>query len=293
MSDNTSNNFLGLEPEFSDLESSRFVVLPIPYDATASYLKGTVNGPQAIISASQQVEFFDEILLDEFYQAGVYTAAPVQCENVGPEELQERISAAAAPYVNAYKFLLSLGGEHSVTPALVKTVRQRYDNLSVLHIDAHADLRDEYHGSIFSHACAMRRIYDMNIPVVHVGIRSFDKDQHDFILAHKVKMFSPVAIAHKPDWIKDVLRGLTDNVYISLDIDGLDPAYAPGTGTPEPGGLNYQQLVDLFIAVGKTRHIVGADIVEVIPNLPGVVTEFLAARLAYKIIAAAQLLDQQ
>jgi agmatinase len=290
MSD-TANNFLGLEPEFSDLETSRFVVLPIPYDVTASYLKGTVNGPQAIISASQQVEYFDEILLDEFYQAGVYTAEAVECENVSADHLQERIIKAATPYVNAYKFLLSLGGEHSVTPALVKTVRQRYDNLSVLHIDAHADLRDEYHGTMYSHACAMRRIYDMNIPVVHVGIRSFDKEQHDFIVAHKAKIFSPVAIAHKPDWIKDVLGGLTDNVYISLDIDGLDPAYAPGTGTPEPGGLTYNQLVDLFIAVGKTRRIVGADVVEVIPNLPGVVTEFLAARLAYKIIAAAQLKD--
>ena len=286
------DNFLGLEPEFSDLETSRFVVLPIPYDATASYLKGTVNGPQAIISASQQVEFFDEILLDEFYQAGVFTAPPLECHGLSPEALQEKIIEAAAPYVHAYKFLLSLGGEHSVTPALVKVVRQRYDNLSVLHIDAHADLRDEYQGSIFSHACAMRRIYDMNIPVVHVGIRSFDRDQHDFIVAHKVKIFSPVAIMHKPDWIKDVLHGLTDNVYISLDIDGLDPAYAPGTGTPEPGGLTYQQLVDLILAVGRTRHIAGADIVEVIPNISGVVTEFLAARLAYKIIAAAQLQDQ-
>jgi agmatinase len=291
MSTDVPDNFFGLEAEFSDPETSRFVVLPIPYDATASYLKGTVNGPQAIISASQQVEFFDEILLDEFYQVGVFTAPPVECQGVTADQLQERIAAAAAPYVQAYKFLLSLGGEHSVTPALVKTVRQKYDNLSVLHIDAHADLRDEYHGTIFSHACAMRRVYDMNIPVVHVGIRSFDKDQHDFIVAHKVKMFSPIAIAHKPDWIKDVLHGLTENVYISLDIDGLDPAYAPGTGTPEPGGLTYQQLVDLILAVGKTRHIVGADIVEVIPNLPGVVTEFLAARLAYKIIAAAQLND--
>jgi agmatinase len=291
MSETVPNNFLGLDAEFSDLETSRFVVLPIPYDATASYLKGTVNGPQAIISASQQVEYFDEILLDEFYQAGVYTANTVECEDVSAEELQERIIKAATPYVQAYKFLLSLGGEHSVTPALVKTVRQQYDNLSVLHIDAHADLRDEYHGTKYSHACAMRRIYDMNIPVVHVGIRSFDKDQHDFIVSRKVKMFSPLAIMHKHDWIKDVLGGLTDNVYISLDIDGIDPAYAPGTGTPEPGGLTYHQLVDLFIAVGKTHHIVGADIVEVIPNLPGVVTEFLAARLAYKIIAAAQLKD--
>jgi agmatinase len=285
------NNFLGLEPKYTDPDSSKFVVLPIPYDATASYLKGTRLGPAAIISASQQVEFFDEILLDEYYQAGVHTLAPLECENLSAEELQDCITKAAEPWMHKYKFVLSLGGEHSVSPALIKTASRRYSNLSVLHIDAHADLRDEYQESKFSHACAMRRICDMSLPLVQVGIRSFDKEQHDFLHAHKMKVYSPMAISHKPDWIRDVLAGLTDYVYLSLDIDGLDPSIAPGTGTPEPGGLTYQQLVDLIYATGRTKKIVSADIVEVIPGICGVTTEFLAARLGYKIIAAAQLKD--
>ena len=283
------DNFLGLEPKYSDPKKSKFHILPIPYDVTASYVKGTVNGPKGIISASQQVEYFDEILLDEFYQAGVYTQDEIKCKNISVEKLQEKIYEKAEPLVKAGKFVFSLGGEHSVTPALVKAYKEHYPDISVLHVDAHADLRDEYHGSKFSHACAMRRVWDLDVPFVQVGIRSMDKDQHDFIKAKKLKVLSPTAINHKPDWIKDVLAGLTDTVYISFDIDGIDPAYAPGTGTPEPGGLTYNQAVDMILAVGKKKRIVGADIVEVIPEMCGVVTEFLAARLAYKIIAAAQL----
>jgi len=283
------DNFLGLEPKYSDPKKSKFHILPIPYDVTASYVKGTVNGPKGIISASQQVEYFDEILLDEFYQAGVYTQDEIKCKNISVEKLQEKIYEKAEPLVKAGKFVFSLGGEHSVTPALVKAYKEHYPDISVLHVDAHADLRDEYHGSKFSHACAMRRGWDLDVPFVEVGIRSMDKDQHDFIKAKKLKVLSPTAINHKPDWIKDVLAGLTDTVYITFDIDGIDPAYAPGTGTPEPGGLTYNQAVDMILAVGKKKRIVGADIVEVIPEMCGVVTEFLAARLAYKIIAAAQL----
>jgi len=283
------DNFLGLEPKYSDPKKSKFHILPIPYDVTASYVKGTVNGPRGIISASQQVEYFDEILLGEFYQAGVYTEDEIKCKNISVEKLQEKIYEKAEPLVKAGKFVFSLGGEHSVTPALVKAYKEHYPDLSVLHVDAHADLRDEYHGTKFSHACAMRRVWDLDVPFVQVGIRSMDKDQHDFIKAKKLKVLSPTAINHKPDWIKDVLAGLTDTVYISFDIDGIDPAYAPGTGTPEPGGLTYNQAVDMILAVGKKKRIIGADIVEVIPEMCGVVTEFLAARLAYKIIAAAQL----
>jgi agmatinase len=150
-------------------------------------------------------------------------------------------------------------------------------------------LRDEYEGSRFSHACVMRRIYDMQIPAVGVGIRSFDRAQHQFMVEKRLRVFSPSVIAENKNWISDVLAGLTDNVYLSLDIDGLDPAFAPGTGTPEPGGLTYEQVTELILAVGRCKKVVGADIVEVIPGIVGVITEYLAARLAYKIIAAAQL----
>ena len=285
----TPDNFLGLEPKYCDPKKSRFHILPIPYDVTASYMKGTRKGPKGIIKASQQVEYFDEILHGEFYQAGIFTAPQITCQHLSAEKLQEKIYDRAEPVIKNGKFLFSLGGEHSVTPALVKAYKKYYPKLSLLHIDAHADLRDEYHNTKFSHACAMRRVYDMGVPFVQVGIRSMDQDQHEFIQKHKLKVLTPWMINKNPNWIKQVLAGLTDDVYISFDIDGLDPAYAPGTGTPEPGGLSYPQVVEMILAVGKKKKIVGADIVEVVPNISGVVTEFLAARLAYKIIAAAQL----
>jgi len=284
-----ANNFLGLEEQFSDLNGSRFVVLPIPYEGTVSYLKGTASAPAAIIAASQQVELFDEVLLDEFYQCGIATAKAVEVSELSPEELQKKIYAAAKAIVEKDKFVLGLGGEHSITPALIKAACEKYPNISVLHIDAHADLRDEYLGSKFNHACVMRRIWDMQIPAVSAGVRSFDRNQFEFIEENKPKILSPAYIDQKSDWQEQVLAELTDDVYITVDIDGLDPAFAPGVGTPEPGGLSYTQVANLILEVGIKKKIVGADIVEVIPSIAGVVTEFTAAKLGYKIIAAAQL----
>jgi len=284
-----AKNFLDLDKKFTALESAKFVVLPIPYEATTSYLKGTAKAPEAIITASGQVELFDEILLAEFHHCGISTVGPVKAGNLTPEQIQKKIYRKAGQFVQTEKFVLSLGGEHSITAGLVKAVAEKYSNLSVLQIDAHADLRDEYQHSKFSHACVMRRIHDMHIPAVAVGIRSFSERQYEFIVENKLKMFTPRAIAGNANWIPDVTAVLSENVYITLDIDALDPAYIPGTGAPEPGGLTYQQVADLILTVGRDKNIVGADIVEVIPGVAGVTSEFTAARLAYKIIAAAQL----
>jgi len=287
-----ADNFLDLEEEFASLDTARFVVLPIPYDSTASYLKGSAKAPSAIIAASAQIELFDETLLAEFHHCGIYTAEPIQNRNTAPEKMQERIYQKTRRFTDAGKFVLALGGEHSITAALVKAAAEKYSNLSVLQLDAHADLRDEYQGAKFSHACVMRRIWDMKIPAVAVGVRSFSHEQYEFIVENKIKMFSPRAIARNPDWISAVTAALSENVYVSLDIDALDPAYVPGTGAPEPAGLSYQQVVDLIFALGRNKNIVGADIVELIPGIAGVASEFTAARLAYKIIAAAQLKNQ-
>lgn len=284
-----TDSFLDLEGEFADFEAAEFVILPVPYDATSSYLKGSAKAPQAIINASEQIELFDEVLLEEFHHRGICTAEAIECQSEEPEEMQEKIYQRAKELAGLQKFVLSLGGEHSITPPLVKAVAEKYSDLSVLQIDAHADLRDEYQGTRFSHACVMRRIWDMHIPAVAVGVRSFSKEQYEFIVSNKLKIFTPAAIAGDPGWISDVIKQLGENVYITLDVDGLDPAFAPGTGTPEPGGLSYQQVADLILEVGRGRNIAGADIVEVIPNIAGVTSEFTAARLAYKIIAAAQL----
>ncbi len=285
----TPGKFLGLEGGPAELDSARFVVLPVCYDDTASFLKGTAKAPAAIIAASEQLESFDEVLLDEFHHCGIHTADTIKPDGIAPEQVQQQIYETAKRFIQAGKVVLTLGGEHSITVALVRAAVEKFPDVSVLQIDAHADLRDEYEGSRFSHACVMRRMYDMHIPAVGVGIRSFDKAQYRFIDEKKLKVFSPTVIAEDKKWISEVLAGLTDNVYLSLDIDGLDPAFAPGTGTPEPGGLTYEQVTDLILAVGGCRKIVGADIVEVIPGIAGVTTEYLAARLAYKIIVAAQL----
>ena len=284
-----TDNFLDLEEKFSNLNAARFVVLPIPYEATTSYLKGTAKAPQAIIAASRQIELFDETLLAEFHHPGVHTAEPILCQNITPERAQQKIFHKARRFVQMQKFVLALGGEHSITPALVKAVAENYPNLSVLQIDAHADLRDQYQDEKFSHACVMRRIFDLRIPAVSVGLRSFDKDQYEFIVQNKIKIFTPKAISDNPDWISDVVSALGESVYITLDIDALDPACVPGTGAPEPGGLTYRQVADLILAVGASKEIIGADIVEVIPGIAGVTSQFTAARLACKIIAAAQL----
>jgi agmatinase len=279
------DNFLGLPPIHSTYAKARYAILPIPYDSTVSYQVGTRNGPRAIITASQQVELFDQEYEREFINAGMATLPPVAPNMAGPAQMQEDIFAAARPVVRDGKFLLSLGGEHSISSGLVRAVQTKYKKLSVLQIDAHADLRDSYEDTPFSHASAMRRVIDLGVPVVGVGIRNFSAEEHKFMRAKKISPISARQAREDVDWMMKAVDRLTENVYVSIDIDGLDPAYAPGTGTPEPGGLDWYQVSDLLRAVAMERNVVAADIVEVLP-LPGTAqTEFLAAKLAYKLIA--------
>jgi agmatinase len=281
--------FLDIPEEYTKYEGAQFVILPIAYDGTASYLKGTARAPQAIIDASYQSEAFDEDLLAGFYECGIATVKGIDGRGMSPEVLQGFIYAEAARHFQQGKKLFSLGGEHSISAGLIKAAAEKHRNLSVLHVDAHADLRDEYEGSKYNHACVMRRVVEMGIPVVSVGVRSFEEEQAKFINEKKLQVYTPSRMEAEPDWIENVVSGLSENVYISFDIDGLDPAYAPGTGTPEPGGMTYRQAVAMVMAAGRAKNIVGGDMVEVIPDVCGVVTEFTAARLVYKMIVAAQL----
>ena len=203
--------------------------------------------------------------------------------------MHARIYEAAGKIVRRGQFLISLGGEHSITSGLVQAVHSRFRKLSVLQIDAHADLRDSYQGSPYSHASVMRRIHEMGIPAVGVGIRNYCAAEARFIRAAEKPLFSARTCHDSPDWIERVVEKLTDDVYVTIDIDGFDPAYAPGTGTPEPGGLNWFQVTDLLAAVVQSRRVVAADVVEVRP-VPGMlVTEFLAARLIHRLMALLRL----
>ncbi|MCK6484288.1 MAG: agmatinase [Phycisphaerae bacterium] len=282
------DNFLGLPERYSAYAAAHFAVLPIPYDSTTSFQVGTRHGPRAIITASQQVELFDDELGDEFHTAGIVTLPPLAPNMAGPEQQLDDVFTAARKVTKDGKFLLALGGEHSITSGLVRAVRQRHKSLCVLQVDAHADLRDEWEGTPFSHACVMRRIVDMGVPIVQVGIRNYSREEHQFM---KRRHLAPITAWHvnaKADWMRQALEGLTDDVYVTIDIDGFDPAFAPGTGTPEPGGLHWFHVAQLLRQVAEQKRIVAADIVEVMPIPGSMQTEFLAAKLAYKLIAYVQ-----
>lgn len=282
------NNFLGLPAPYNDYKRARFAVLPIPYDSTTSFQVGTRNGPAAIIRCSQQVELFDDEIEAECYKCGIATLDPIAPNMAGPKEMVEDLHTAAKKIVRDGKFLFGLGGEHSISSALVRAVASKYKKLSVLQIDAHLDLRDEWEGSPYSHASVMRRIHDMGIPFTQVGIRNVSADEHQFLKKNKLSPIMARECNADDDWYDRALAGLTENVFVTIDIDGFDPAYAPGTGTPEPGGLDWYQVLSLLRLVTSEKNVVGADIVEVLP-IPGqAVTEFLAARLAYKLMAYVQ-----
>ena len=281
-------NFMGLPQQYCDPASARYAVLPVPYEGTVTYKRGAADGPAAILDASRQVEWFDEELRDEFVAAGVATCPPVPPARTPAEEMS-RVKAAARDVLAAGKFLLTLGGEHSITAPIVEAVCEFHRPVSVCQIDAHADLRDSYDGSRFSHACVMRRVLETAGKIAQVGIRNFSREENDDCPRQVANFITPTLIAYRGDWIERTLKLLGEKVYLTIDIDGLDPSIAPGTGTPEPGGLTWRQITALLRALCTRRKVVAADIVEVRPIPPNHVTEFLAARLAYKIIAYTQL----
>ena len=285
--DYAEGKFLGIGPEYTDLAAARYVVLPVPYDGTASYLKGCAEGPAAILAASPQMEWVDEELRSEPYRAGIATLEPVAaCDD--PAEMMDRIAATARPVVRAGQFLLTLGGEHSITGPVVREMAAHYGSISVLHIDAHSDLRDTFEGSPHSHASVMRRVLEVTDSICQVGIRSFSEEELAELPERIDAIVTPRQVRDDPDWIDRVLHRLGEQVYVTVDVDGFDPSLAPGVGTPEPGGLTWREVTDLLRTVCRRRQVIGADVVETMP-IPGqVVTQFLAARLAYKIIAYTQ-----
>ena len=282
------NNFLDLPAELSDPAAARYLVLPVPYEGTVTYARGTAAGPAAIIRASAQVEWFDEELLGEFVQAGVATLEAVS-PGESPEATLAAVRAAAEAAIKTGKFLLTLGGEHSITAPLVAAAADEYPGLSVLQIDAHADLRDSYGGSRGSHAAVMRRVLETTDRIAQVGIRSFSAEEVQQCPDQAANFITPRMVADDPQWIDKAIGLLGETVYVTVDMDGFDPAEAPGVGTPEPGGLSWRQVTALLRRLCEARRVVAADVVETRPLPPSNITEFLAARLACKVIAYTQL----
>jgi len=283
----TPDNFLGLGPTDSDPATAQVAVLPVPYEGTVTYLSGTADGPRAIIAASQQVELFDEQLMREVHEVGVATLDPVPPADA-PAEMMQRVADAAEPIMRRGQFLIALGGEHSITAPLVRTAQEVFGPLSVLQIDAHADLRDRYDGSPHNHACVMRRVLETTQTICQVGVRNIAQEEFDACRPYIDRLITPTAIADDPAWIERALDRLTERVYVTIDLDGFDPAVAPGVGTPEPGGLSWRDVIDLLRDLCRRKQVVAADVVELRPIPPNHVTDFLAARLAAKLIAYTQ-----
>ncbi len=278
-----ATSFLGLGEADSRSESSRVVVLPVPYEGTTTFHKGTRRGPEAILWASQQVELFDEELRQETYTVGVHTLPPLDVEG-SPEEIPPRVAAAVLPWARRGKFVVTLGGEHTASVGSVWAYREVFPDVSVLQIDAHADLRPAYEGTRFNHACAAGRMCEYKHPLTQVGIRNFSVDELPYVDRPPTRTFLAQEIRKNPHWIDAVVDTLGKNVYITIDVDGFDPSVFPGTGTPEPGGLSWYEGLALLCRVCQSRKVVGLDVVEVTP-IPGqVATEFAAAKLIYRIL---------
>lgn len=279
--------FGGVDQNF---EKARVVILPVPYSSTTYWDPNTKFGPQALIEASRHMELYDlELKMDIAENTGIYTLPELSCSKNSPEEAVKDIASAIKEIIDKNKFPLVLGGEHLISLGAISQLKKKYHKLTVLQLDAHTDLRNRFEGTRFHHACVMRRVVeDLGLRVVQVGIRSVSSEEARFI-----KKTRKNDIYYAPDMpIEEIISLLGQDVYITFDLDFLDPAYMESTGTPEPGGYDWYQTISILKAVCKQRRIIGADVVELSPkpNIKG--PDFLAAKLAYKLIGYSHLLSK-
>jgi len=277
--------FAGPDYQAANLQSAKTVILPLCYENAPSYGSGSKYGPLHILEASVQLEDFDEEAEFELEKLSLHTLKPVFPSD-DPNRAIIEMKTAAAAILSKNKFLLCLGGDHAISIGPIQAAAELYPDMGVLQIDAHLDLRNTWNGSRYNHACVMRRVVDdIGVPVVPVGIRSFSKEEADFIRRKKTLPF----YAHRlplwnNEWVQDVINCLPKRVYLTVDLDGLDPGVIPGTGTPEPGGLLYRQVVDLIRTLGSRRKVIAADINELVKIENTQVSEYTAARIASKIL---------
>jgi len=281
-------NFLAIEKEYSSYKTSEIVIISAPYEKTVSYGKGTKNGPKEILDASHYVEFYDEELDRELcFEKGICTLEPLEISKLSPKSALSVIYKRVKKTLDDNKFPVVLGGEHSITSAPARAFNEKFENLSILHFDAHSDLRESYEGSEYSHASVMARVAEFNKKIVQVGIRAQCIEESRFIKEQGISTFYARAIrtgAFPKGWQNEVLSKLTDNVYISFDIDCFDPSIVSATGTPEPGGLFWDETMDILKLVGSKKNIVGFDLVELAPEKTKPESNYIAAKLVYKIL---------
>jgi agmatinase len=280
-------NFAGLSEEYANLKRAKVVVLPVPYESTTSYKKGTANGPRSIIDASTYMETFDDELNQETFRVGIHTMEEMKVDGLPPEEVNKKIGEAVKEIVKANKFPVILGGEHSISAGPVAALKELYEDLSVLYLDAHYDLRNEFDDTRFSHACAARRISEI-APLVEIGVRSMSKEEKDFLgdlpKETKVDVISVYDILDDAMWNDRANHLLSKNVYVSIDLDVFDPALMPAVGTPEPGGIGWYEFLELMRGVIMEKNIVGMDVVELCPIKDQPASDFFAAKMIYRLL---------
>jgi len=275
--------FGGSTPLATDFERARVAILPIPLDRTTSYVSGTRTGPHEILVASSHMELWDEETGTDVHGIGITTLPEMELPYASMDEVVCEIRRVVAELMKRDKFLVVLGGEHSITPPIVAAVADKYPGLSVLQLDAHADLRESFMGTPHNHACAMRRSTEF-APITQVGIRSLSTEEAAAIPSLRTTIFYDYNMRDDPRWMDRVVESLTDTVYITIDVDGFDPAIMPATGTPEPGGLAWREALALLRKVIEARNVVGCDLVELSPIGGNVAPNFLCAKLLYKIL---------
>jgi len=285
----SSTPFGAFKYDFKDeteaYEKSKVVIMGVPYDGTVSFQSGARTGPDSVLSVSPNLEHYDKEL-GNIFETGIFTAGTVDIANihVNPEAVMNRVYDVSKSYVSDDKFLVTMGGEHSITQGVVRAYKENYEKLSVLQLDAHHDLMEEYGGSRYSHASVAKRLIDIGCSLTQFGIRVTSEDEHAFINKHNqgLSIFYAKDIYDNDQWHEEAIDSLSDNVYITIDLDGLDPSIMPSTGTPVPGGLDWYGTMNFLRKVYKKRNVVGLDVMELKPIPGNEAPNFLAADLIYK-----------
>ena len=275
------NTYAGIPEELGELEQAKIVLIPVPYDGTSTWQKGSDKGPKAFLEASENMELYDIETDTEVYQQGVFLADAVT-ENESPEAMAEAVHQATKNYIKKNKFVTIFGGEHSISIGTIRAFNDMFPSLTVLHIDAHADLRSSYEGSTCNHACAVYEA-SQKTNLIQVGIRSMDVIEKTVMDEEKTYFAHDMAV--DDTWMDSAIDQMTENVFITFDLDAFDPSILPSTGTPEPGGLLWYETLDFLKQVFEEKNVVGFDIVELCPNNKEKSSDFLAAKLYYKMLS--------
>lgn len=277
----TKKNYAGIPDKYARIDEAKVVLIPVPYDGTSSWQKGADKGPEAFLHASENMELYDIETRSEVYKKGVYLAPPVT-ENSSPEKMVDVVHKTVKNYINQEKFVTIFGGEHSISIGTIRAFKECFEDLTVVQIDAHADLRPEYEGSTCNHACALYEA-SQNCNLIQVGIRSMDVSEKEFMDENQTYFAHDMVT--DDEWMEDAIGQMTPNVFITIDLDAFDPSILPSTGTPEPGGLLWYETLDFLKMMFKKKNVVGFDIVELCPNELDKSSDFLAAKLYYKMLS--------